>query len=100
MTFLGTLKGVTSLGNSYSHANAINGHGQVVGDSFAPVPDPNNSNAPEAPQIHAFLWTNLNAAFAINDRGQIVGFGTKPNGRQEAFLLTPTRDCGMSSGQR
>lgn len=88
MTFLGTLKGMTSLGNSYSHANAINAHGQVVGDSFARVPDPNDSVAPGAPQIHAFLWqrgkmTDLGTlpsplntysqALGINDRGQIVG---------------------------
>jgi probable HAF family extracellular repeat protein len=30
----------------------------------------------------------LQGAYAINDQGQIVGFGTL-NGQAEAFLLTP-----------
>ena len=33
-------------------------------------------------------WT-LGAAYAINDSGQIVGTGTNPNGKSDAFLLTP-----------
>jgi probable HAF family extracellular repeat protein len=33
-------------------------------------------------------WT-LNYACDINDLGQIVGYGTNPNGVTHAFLLTP-----------
>jgi probable HAF family extracellular repeat protein len=32
----------------------------------------------------------LNSATAINNKGQIVGFGINPNGVQHAFLPTPT----------
>ena len=54
--------------------------------------------------MHAFLYSNgtmtdLNAlipsgwtleqANAINDAGQIVGYGYNPQGQQDAFLLTP-----------
>ena len=31
----------------------------------------------------------LDSATAINNNGQIVGYGTNALGRQEAFLLTP-----------
>ena len=34
-------------------------------------------------------WT-LDAADAINDKGQIVGYGTNPAGQSHAFLMTPT----------
>jgi probable HAF family extracellular repeat protein len=34
-------------------------------------------------------WTLVEAT-AINDRGQIVGFGVNPDGQGRAFLLTPT----------
>jgi hypothetical protein len=35
----------------------------------------------------------LGAAYAINDRGQIVGVGTH-NGQDRAFLLTPVPEPG------
>lgn len=33
-------------------------------------------------------WT-LREALAINDQGQIVGYGVGPNGFRRGFLLTP-----------
>ena len=89
---LGTLSGGT-----YSIAFAINGSGQVVG--YGNI----SNNAP-----HALIWSpeygmrDLNSlissnarsrwvlinANAINDLGQITGYGTV-NGHNHAFLLTP-----------
>jgi probable HAF family extracellular repeat protein len=34
-------------------------------------------------------WSNLTEATAINNAGQIVGYGTNPQGQTDAFLLTP-----------
>lgn len=76
-----------TLGSSYSYAYAVNGKGQVVGANG-----------------RAFLWRNgvmsdlnslapadsgwlLEAASAINDKGQIAGWG-KLNGMTHAFLLS------------
>jgi probable HAF family extracellular repeat protein len=92
MTDLGTLGGT----NSSSYAYGINNNGQVVGRSST------TSNA----YGEAFLYsggkmTDLNnlipanpgwtltQANAINDSGQIVGFGFNPSGQTHAFLLTP-----------
>jgi probable HAF family extracellular repeat protein len=81
---------------SLSAAEGINNAGQVVGASDF------------SGRLHAFVWSpstgmlDLNSlipansgwvlefAYAINDLGQIVGYGTL-NGQQtpEAFLLTP-----------
>ena len=36
----------------------------------------------------SFGWT-LESATAINDNGQIVGYGLGPSGQTDAFLLTP-----------
>lgn len=98
MTSLGTLGGVSSLGNSFSIANAINAREQVVGFSFARVTDPNN---PGAPQVHAFLWSRgvmtdlgtlprpLNTyaqALGINGRGQIVGESGNRDGAGHPFF--------------
>jgi probable HAF family extracellular repeat protein len=75
-------------GNSY--AFGVNDAGQVVGQSNG----------------HAFLFSNgkltdlnslipansswtLWSANAINNKGQIVGYGTNPSGARHAFLLTP-----------
>jgi probable HAF family extracellular repeat protein len=82
-------------GASFSSAYAINNQGMVVGSSgYIDSAD------------HAFVWTSsggmqdlndlipqstgwiLEFAFAINDSGQIAGFGVI-NGQERAFLLTP-----------
>jgi probable HAF family extracellular repeat protein len=91
MTNLGDLPG----GSDYSTAFGINNAGQVVGLSGA------------ATGQSAFLWqngtmTDLNTfagvvgtgwtlyyAEAINVLGQIVGYGTNPQGITRAYLLTP-----------
>jgi len=89
----------------YSRANGINANGQVVGQATFP-----------SGGTGAFLWTNtpttsgggimtdlntlidpasgwtLQSAEAINDHGQIVGFGMH-NGNQHAFLFT--LDCRL-----
>lgn len=40
-------------------------------------------------------WT-LEVANAINDKGQIVGYGLNPLGQTEAFLLTPVPVSGAA----
>lgn len=90
MSNLGTLPGQKA-----SYALGINEAGDVVGDSGYP-------------DSHAFLYTNrrmialenlvppnsgwtFKKAQAINDRGQIVGFGINPGGETHGFLLTPNK---------
>lgn len=92
MTDLGTVGG-----NDCSNAFDINSRGQVVGQSF-----PCNVNA----VAHAFLWENgniidlndfvppgsgltLGDTEQINDRGEIFGSASLPNGDQRAFVLIP-----------
>jgi probable HAF family extracellular repeat protein len=92
----GMMTDLGSLGASSSFATGINDQGQVVGDLYFPGRyDP-----------HPFVWqdgvmTDLNSllsngagwtlthAAAINQGGQIVGYGTNPDGLTHAFLLTP-----------
>jgi probable HAF family extracellular repeat protein len=38
--------------------------------------------------ISGFGWS-VEYAYAINNLGQIVGYGANPSGYDEAFLLTP-----------
>jgi len=87
-----------TLGGTFSEAFGINKLGQVVGDSST-----------ASGQTHAFLYdvsghlidlnslispdsrsnfSVLRSATAINDRGQIVGYGTI-NSQTRAFLATP-----------
>ena len=89
----GVMKDIGTLGGNTSCACDINDSGQVVGWS-------NTSSTP-----HAFLYANgtmidLNTlvsgsgwtfrqANAINENGQIVGYGIDPSWHQRAFLLTP-----------
>jgi probable HAF family extracellular repeat protein len=90
MMDMGTLNG-----SSQSIAYDINSAGQAVGTSQVALGDD-----------HAFIYTvatgmtdlhdltpgsgwTLREARAINDRGQIVGFGVNPSGQTHGFLLTP-----------
>jgi probable HAF family extracellular repeat protein len=91
----GVMQDLGTLGGSSSFAYGINGRGQIVGYSY--IPESENS--------HAFLWMagglldlnsmlptdsgwELNAAYAINDNGQIAGMGTY-QGELRAFRLDP-----------
>ena len=94
----GQLTDLGTLGGQSSGARAINSQGQVVGYA-------ETTSGPF--HYHAFLYQNgsltdlngliptssrwnLEWAVAINNKGQIVGFGTGPDGQEDSFLLTPT----------
>jgi probable HAF family extracellular repeat protein len=83
-----------SLGGGNSYAHDINQAGKVVG-----------SSSTSSGVTHPFVWSNgrmrdlnnlsfpksrweLQVALGINNKGQIVGYGTH-NGKIRAFLLTP-----------
>ena len=90
-------------GASYSSAYGINNHGAVVGSSGYSAD-------------HAFVWTptggmqdlnnlipqntgwSLQDAFAINDKGQISGFGDL-NGQERGFLLTPIAATSLAPAE-
>jgi probable HAF family extracellular repeat protein len=91
----GAMQDLGTLGGSSSSAYGINSSGKIVGYSY--IPESENS--------HAFLWMagglldlnsllptdsgwELNAAYAINDNGQIAGMGTY-QGQLRAFRLEP-----------
>ena len=98
LTDLGNL-GTDSLGKSFSVAVGVNSAGQVIGtskvydsahtflgtDSF--LYDHGTLTALSSLLTNAAGWTGLQAT-AINDSGEIVGFGVH-NGQQEAFALFP-----------
>lgn len=93
----GSTRDLGTLGGNNSTANGLNSAGQVVGYSYI-----NTTSL----YTHAFLYSNgsmldlndlivsagnwsLNGATAINDTGQIVGYGLNPSNQLHAFLLNP-----------
>jgi probable HAF family extracellular repeat protein len=87
-----------TLGGAYSYALSINGSGQVVGystiandrDTRAFLYDP--AATPPLQDLNSLIpsdsgWV-VRVAQALNDSGQIAGFGYH-NGQERAFLLTP-----------
>ena len=104
----GTMQDLGTLGGTYSCAWDINNSGDVVGETKIPSPEGFVSGP-----VHAFLysddvmydlndlifsdsewskWEELTHASAINDLGQIAGYGVM-NGRTRAFLLTPVTEA-------
>jgi probable HAF family extracellular repeat protein len=99
----GTMIDLGSLGSGYTVAYAINTAGQVVGIShtssglqhaFLWTPTTPNGNTGTMIDLNTLTGSNtvsLEGALGINDRGQIVGFGTfKSGGSDHAFLLSLT----------
>jgi probable HAF family extracellular repeat protein len=93
----GTMTDLGTLGGDWSCAYGIDNGGHVVGQS---------ANSSNVYGFSAFLYTNgvmtdlnnlispsprwnLLEASAINNLGQIVGYGINPQGSEHAFLLTP-----------
>lgn len=99
-----TMHPLGTLGGRGSAAMDINNHGQIVGGSFITL---------DSEVTHGFLYANgvmtdLNdlidpelgweilKGMAINDQGQIVGWGMR-NGVRRGFLMTPVPEpSGMT----
>lgn len=89
---LGELPFDPQVGPRSTDAYDINNHDQIVGTSngraFRWIPQAGLEDLNSLLDVSGAGWTLLSAS-AINDAGQIVGFGLY-NGELRAFLLTPT----------
>jgi probable HAF family extracellular repeat protein len=99
MKDLGTLSGTNAFAYDVNASGFVVGTSEVTGGgTHAYVWHDDNANGVSDPgemkdlngQISDAAWTTLVEARAINDGGQIVGWGTMSNGETHAFLLTPT----------
>jgi probable HAF family extracellular repeat protein len=103
MSDLGTLGGSYSWPGNDFYVHAINGPGQVVGTSY--LADNRTTHAFVSSggmmaDLNSLIpadsgWT-LEVANAINDAGQITGYGYI-NGLKHAFLLTPTQTAAPAT---
>jgi probable HAF family extracellular repeat protein len=94
----GVMSDIGTLGGLKGQANGINDAGQVVGTAYTQAP---NDGTGRAFLYSGAVLTDLNSlvsptsgwtledATAINDNGQIVGYGINSGGQRDAFLLTP-----------
>jgi len=105
---------IGTLGGWVSIANSINNKNQIVGYSYIdPIPisgvTPTSSaflySGSELFNLNSLISTNsgwyLHYAIAINDNGQIIGWGTNPSGQSDGFLLnlvsSPTLTINISN---
>jgi len=98
MRNLGTLGGNTSIAYDINSSGYVVGRSDVGSGTHAFIWHDDNSDgqptAGELKDLNTLVanltgWSVLQEARAINDGGQIVGWGTKSNGETHAFLLTP-----------
>jgi probable HAF family extracellular repeat protein len=77
-----------TLGGFNSYANAINEHGQVVGDAFLPGDQIAHAFITRGKQMIDLgtLGGDTSVAFAINSRGQVTGYADTASDLPHAFL--------------
>ncbi len=93
----GTMHNLGTIGGNYSGGYGINTAGVIVGGSTIPV-----AETEHAMRYASGVMTDLNKlgiaggagwtlerATAINDAGQIAGYGKNPQGVYHGFILTP-----------
>ncbi|OHA16858.1 MAG: hypothetical protein A3C79_00835 [Candidatus Taylorbacteria bacterium RIFCSPHIGHO2_02_FULL_45_28] len=93
----GTMQDLGVLSGGSSDAYGINVNAHVVGSSGNRAFLFSNGSMKDLNDVtiqHGTPWT-LQSATAINDKGQIVGYGLNPSGQTHAFLLDP-----LSAGWR
>ncbi|MBX9652130.1 DUF3466 family protein, partial [bacterium] len=101
--------GSLSIENNSSIGKDINDHDQIVGHSFtsygaqhAFIYDPKCGMVDLNSLIDPSSGWIIEEANAINNKGQITGFGRYENGDQRAFILTPVPElsslCFVSIG--
>jgi probable HAF family extracellular repeat protein len=98
----GTMTDLGTLGGDQSFPEALNDNGDVVGYSYI------DANTPRAfvyshgammnlnDLIDPSLGWTLEDAHAINELGQIAGWGVTPSGAEHAFLLTQVPEPTIS----
>jgi len=91
----GVMKDLGTLGGSNSYGNAINDNGEIVGYSLTQSGSERAFiyNAGAMQDLNSMLPLNspwmLSEAWAINDLGQVVAWGSDSSNQTHALLLTP-----------
>jgi uncharacterized membrane protein len=87
---LGTFGGTQSRAFSINDANTIVGFAEIAGNDDRAMISYDGLNMVDLNSEVANLsgWASLDRAYDINENGDIVGYGTRTDGTQQAFRLT------------